>query len=64
MATSIAFILTIQDGGDASFEAGLQNLFDLRYACRNTRHHLGICQLFEGFFFGHAGILSDLPARV
>jgi hypothetical protein len=64
VAMCIAGILAIQNGGNVRRKARIENFLGLRDSSRHTGDDLRICQLLEGFFFGHAPIVAYLPIEL
>ena len=61
---SLAGILAIQNRRNVRCETRVENFFGLRDTCGNAGHDLRVCQLLEGFVFGHACILAHARVQV
>ena len=61
---SLAGILAIQNRRNVRCQTRIKDLLGIRDAGRNAGDNLGVCQFFEGFVFGHAGILTHVRGRV
>ena len=64
VAMGVAGILAIQNGGNVRREACIENFLGLCDSSRHTGDDLRICQLLEGFFFGHAPIVAYLAIEL
>ena len=61
---SLAGILAIQNRRNIRRETRVENFFGLRDACGNAGDDFRVCQLLEGFVFGHARILAHARVQV
>jgi hypothetical protein len=60
MAMPLAGILAIQNRRNVRCQTRIKDLLGIRDTGRNAGDNLRVCQFFEGFVFGHAGILAHV----